>query len=49
MVHIASEMVEVLRLTPEQSETVATYRKGQTVASLTFPGLTVPVDDIFDL
>ncbi len=39
--------VEVLRLTPDGARTVATYGDGQVVASVVFPGLTVPIADIF--
>jgi Uma2 family endonuclease len=42
-----STSVEVLRLTPAGAETAATYGPGDTVRSLTFDDLTVPVDAIF--
>ena len=42
-----AETVEVLRLSPEGAETVDVYGRGQTVASITFPELTIPVNDIF--
>lgn len=39
--------VEVLRLMPDGARTVATYGDGQGVVSVVFPGLTIPVADIF--
>jgi Uma2 family endonuclease len=42
-----AETVQVLRLTPEDTETAATYAYGQTVQSIVFPDLAVPVADIF--
>ncbi len=39
--------LEVLALTPDGAQTVAAYEDGQVVASVVFPGLTVPVADIF--
>lgn len=39
--------VEVTRLTLDEIETVAAYGPGETVVSVTFPDLSVPVDDIF--
>ncbi len=39
--------VEVLRLTPDGARGVATYTDGQTVASVVFAGLAVPVADVF--
>jgi Uma2 family endonuclease len=41
------QTLEVVRLTTEEIETVATYERGQTVVSLSFPDLTVAVDDIY--
>jgi Uma2 family endonuclease len=49
LVHIDSELVDVLRLTPEASEIMASYGRGQATTSLAFPGLTVPVEEIFAL
>jgi len=39
--------VEVLTLTPSGTRTVATYGEGQAVASVVFPGFSVPVSDVF--
>ena len=39
--------VEVVALSWDEIETVATYGAGETVTSVIFPGLTVAVDDIF--
>ena len=42
-----AETVQVLRLTPDGSETVHVAASGQTVESLAFPGLSVPVAELF--
>ena len=42
-----TESVEVLRLTPEGPVREALYGLGQTLQSLTFPDLTLGLDDIF--
>ena len=42
-----AETVEVLRLTPDGPERAAQYGAGQTLQSLTFPDLTLALDDIF--
>ena len=42
-----AETVEVLRLTPDGPEQAALYGAGQTLQSLTFPDLTLALDDIF--
>ncbi len=42
-----TESVEVLRLTSEGPVREALYGLGQTLQSLTFPGLTLALDDIF--
>jgi Uma2 family endonuclease len=47
VVRAGVQTVEVVRLTPDEIETIATYGRGQTVTSRTFPGLAVAVDDIF--
>jgi Uma2 family endonuclease len=47
IVRFESETVEVLRLSLDGAENVASYSSGEIVTSLTFPGLTVAVDDIF--
>jgi len=39
-------MVEVLALTPGGARNVATYEEGQAVASVVFPGLSVPVAEV---
>ena len=39
--------VEVLALTPDGTRTVANYEVGQAVASAVFPGLIVPVAEVF--
>jgi Uma2 family endonuclease len=49
MVSPGAETVEVLRLTPQGPEPVALYQQGETVQSLAFPELTVPVAEIFVL
>ena len=41
--------MEVLALTPGGTRSVATYGDGQAVASVVFPGLVVPVADVFAL
>lgn len=41
------ETVEVLRLTPEGPVRAALYGTGQTLQSITFPELTLALDDIF--
>ena len=41
------ETVEIRRLTPEGIETVVTFAYSQTLKSITFPDLTIPVADIF--
>jgi Uma2 family endonuclease len=43
------ETVEVLRLTPEGAVRAAIYGAGETAQSLTFPDLTLALDDIFRL
>lgn len=47
VVRAEAQSVEVVRLTLEEIATAATYERGQSVVSLTFPDLLVPVDDIF--
>jgi len=47
LVSPAAETVEVLRLTPEGPVREALYGSGQTLQSLTFPDLTLALDDIF--
>jgi Uma2 family endonuclease len=47
VVRSASETVEVLRLSPDNADAVATYGNGQIVTSIAFPGLVVVVDDVF--
>ena len=42
-----SSTVEVKRLSIQEIETVAIYQSGETVVSLVFPELSVPVDTIF--
>lgn len=42
-----TESVEVLRLTPDGPVREALYGSGQTLQSLTFPDLTLALDDIF--
>jgi Uma2 family endonuclease len=42
-----TQTVEVLRLTPELVESVATYENDQTLRSVVFPDLTVPVAEMF--
>ena len=42
-----AETVEVLRLTPDGPERAALYGSGETLQSLTFPDLTLALDDIF--
>jgi Uma2 family endonuclease len=49
LVSAEAETVEVLHLSRDGAQTVAIYGRGQTVAAIVFPGLTVPVDDIFNL
>jgi Uma2 family endonuclease len=39
--------IEVLRLTPEGPQSVATYGEGESAVSITFPGLAVPVAAVF--
>jgi len=41
------ESIEVLRLTPDGPEREALYGLGETLQSLTFPDLTLALDDIF--
>lgn len=43
------QTVEVLALTPDGANSVALYDIAQTVQSVTFPDLTVPVADLFAL
>jgi Uma2 family endonuclease len=47
LVNPASQTVEVLRLTSAGTETVATYGQGQSVQSISFPDLAVPVAEVF--
>jgi len=47
LVNPASRTVEVLRLTPTATQTVATYALGEVVQSITFPDLTMPVAEVF--
>ena len=49
IVSLESQMVEVLRLSPEREETLAVYQIGETVQSSVFPGLAVAVAEIFAL
>jgi Uma2 family endonuclease len=41
--------IEVLRLSADGPETVDIYRVGQSLQSLTFPALTLPVADVFSI
>lgn len=43
------ETVEVLRLTPDGPVRAALYGAGQTLESITFPDLTLALDDIFQI
>ena len=47
VVNMDVETVEVLRLTPKGPVREALYGSGQTLESLTFPDLTLALDDIF--
>jgi Uma2 family endonuclease len=47
VVRAEAQTVEVVRLTLDEIETVATYGRGQTVASRAFSNIRVPVDEIF--
>ena len=47
VVDMASQTVEVVALTQESIDTVATRRTGESVTSLAFPGLVVSVDAVF--
>ena len=47
VVNIEAQTVEVLRLTPNRPERAALYGIGQAACSLTFPDLTLALDDIF--
>jgi len=42
-----TQIVEVLRLTTGGTQNVATYGMGETVVSLTFPDLNIPVAEVF--
>jgi Uma2 family endonuclease len=44
-----TQSVEVLRLAPQGAQSEAVYRMGETVVSLTFPDLAVPVAEIFSV
>jgi len=47
VVRVEAQTVEVVRLTLDEIETVATYGRGQTAVSLAFLDLRIPVDEIF--
>ena len=47
IVSLESQTVEVLHLSPEREEVAAVYQVGETVQSAAFPGLAVPVTEIF--
>lgn len=47
LVRPAARTVEVLRLSPTGAETAATYDETQTLQSLTFHDLAIPIADIF--
>ena len=47
IVSMEAETVQVQRLSPEGIETVATYAHGQTIQSVVFPDLRIPVAEIF--
>ncbi len=47
VVNTDAQTVEVLRLTPDGPEREALYGLGETLQSLTFPDLTLALDDIF--
>lgn len=47
IVNLGTQTVEVLRLTPEGERSLAIYGKAESVRSEAFPGLIVPVSDIF--
>jgi Uma2 family endonuclease len=47
VVNHSSQTVEVIRLTPRGTETVATYGRWETVQSITFSDLTMAVDEVF--
>jgi len=49
IVSTTSRTVEVLRLTRDGEQPVAIYGEGQAVPSVAFPGLSVPVADVFAL
>ena len=49
IVRTTSRTVEVLRLTRDGEQPVAIYAEGQAVPSVAFPGLSVPVADVFAL
>jgi Uma2 family endonuclease len=47
LVNRTPQTVEVLRLTPEGAESIAVYGMEEKVQSLSFPGLTLAVADVF--
>ncbi len=47
VVSMETQTVEVLRLTPDGPERAALYASGETLQSLTFPDLTIALEDIF--
>lgn len=47
LVRPAVRTIEVLRLSPARAETAATYDETQTLQSLTFRDLAIPVADVF--
>ncbi len=47
IVSLDAGTVEVLRLTPDDSELLGTWHMGQTLRSSFFPDLTMKVDDVF--
>ncbi|MDQ2730230.1 MAG: Uma2 family endonuclease [Armatimonadota bacterium] len=46
IVMLETGVVDVLRLSPSGSETIGSYRVGETVQSEVFPGLAVAVEDV---
>ena len=48
VVHMETQTIEVVALSGVAIETLATHRLGESVKSVTFPGLVIPVDAVFE-
>ena len=43
-----AKTIEIISLTEDAIETMGTYKSGESIVSVAFPGLTVAVDALFE-